>query len=468
MSDEVEETEEGSEKPKASLTKNLNTIIIVVVVAVVGFFAYMYMGEAVDQNAQDQALDSRRNEEKEKRTFQENEVKRLAMLEKAAADREAEQRKLQMAQEAQKLEYENKKKAQRDEFNNTRAQAAARKLAQLKNLIQSDLSKFETELLKVDNEMTANYLKISRVATDTANARAAAEVQIRKERQKLEELQKDDSAEFDKARASAAAAKNQAEYSAKKIEEANLQMREYQKKPQGNTELIAKLNSKIESLRREQTTHQANAAKAETFVISETNRREGEMARLRSEGERRISELSKASVDIETSRAQQAVKDLTARREKLLRIMKEKVLELTQLRLDPDYAELSKLGADIDIQKTLDQMNGLISSLPPKPPAPPVPGRPVVADTPAPGTNPATPVNPTTAPANGGSPTTSDTGVTVSAKKEKVTVYTLKDGKTVTATKSVDAGDMLSVKTLEGKFQSIFKEDIVKEESKEQ
>jgi len=463
MSDE----DEGSEPPKSSLPLGKNTMPIVggIAAVVVGFFAYIYLGEKVEQNQQNQALDARRNEEKEKREFQENEVKRLTMLEKASADREAEQRKLQMAQDAQKADYEARKKATRDEFNATRAQAAARKLAQLKNLIQSDLTKFETELLKVDNEMTANYLKISRVAGDMANARALAEIQIRKERQKLEDLQKDDSAEFDKARGAAAAAKNQGEYSAKKIEETQLQLREYQKRPQGNQELITKLNTKIEGLRREQASFQATAAKAETFVASETARREGEISQLRAEGERRIAELNKASVDFETSRAQQAVKDLLARREKLIRLTKDKVLELTQLRLDPDYAELAKLGTDVDIQKTLDQMNGLIASLPPKPPEPVLPGKPAVNDTPTTGTTPANP-NKATPANNGGSPV--DTGVSVSAKKEKITVYTMKDGKTVSATKSVDAGDMLSVKTIEGKFQSIFKEDIVKQETREE
>jgi len=422
MSDE----EDDSQPSKSGLSKNMVPIVGVVAVVVIGFIAYSYFGEEAikqeevrvaetkneakkqesDNIKKAEAAQAKALEEKEKREALLREKERLL-----AAERETQRLKTEAeaaAQAADREEAANKRKA---DFERLRLQAAVRKLIQIKNLLEADLKKFEVELNRIDGEIAKKQEIIDGTPKRVQDVNAAAE----------------------KSRRENNAAKNQISYNEKKIEEVNLQLKEYQKNTKSSQELIANSNKKLEGLRKEITNFQNAITKAET--------------------DQSAAQSEMQQIEVELNRSKQWIKDYLARRSNLERMMKEKVTELEQLRRDPDYNELAKLGGELDIQKIITHTKELLAKGPPTGSDPSTPKK-------TPDRTPESPVTADSKPGEG--------GVTVATKKEKITVYTLKDGKTVSATKAIDAGDMLSVKTLEGKFQSIHKEDIVKEESKEQ
>lgn len=404
-------SEEESEAPKSGfqLGKNMNVIIGVVLLAVVGFFAYMFMGEKVVEEqvrvennkveTKKQEVESKNKAEADRAMQREESERKHALLMEQqriqAAEREAirakqaaDQAAAQEAQAAQTAAAEERQRSQKEELERRRRDLAVKKLISLRNLAQNDLEKFKAEMSKIDTELD-----------------------------RLIPLCADEVAE--KLRSGTVAANNQIKYNEKKIEEVNLQIREYQRKP-GSQELVAQAQRKIESIRIEQERFETAIQKnAEETTLLNRNR--------------------------------QAIKDLLSRRANLQKTIGRQVVELKQLRGDPSFSDLVKVGGSEELEKMIveatalmnkEAPDGTIRKVAPKP-------EPVAAN----------PSNRTTE---------SSPGVTVSAKKDKVTVYTLKNGKTVSATKSIEAGDMISVKTLDGKFQSIAKEDIVKEELREE
>lgn len=406
MSDE----EEGSEAPKSSLPLGKNTIPIIggIVVVVVGVFAYSFVGEkVVEVETRDAAVkvETKKQEVEAKNTAEANRV----------AQREDAERKHALEMEKQRLQAVEREAARAKAAADQEAAQAATAAAAAQYEERQRQQKEELERRRKEVALK-KIVQLRNLAQTTLEKFKLEMTKLDTELDRLIPITTDEIAE--KLRSGSVAANNQIKYAEKKIEETNLQLRENQKKPGTGGEQIGILNRKIEGLRADQVRLEAAIQKNQEDTVMLTRNR-------------------------------QTIKDLLSRRANLQKTIKNQVVELKQLRGDPAFVELTNVGGAEEVHKMIADATALSEKEVPDGTI----KRPEVVAKP----------EPIATPQNGDS-----TGVTVSAKKEKVTVYTLKNGKTVSATKAVDAGDMLSVKTMDGKFQSIFKEDIVKEESKEQ
>jgi chromosome segregation ATPase len=350
------------------------------------------------------------------------ELKRDQQREMEQKKLDLEAKKLQQQQDAaetqrrMKEELDARHTAEREAV---RLKNSLRRLQQLKTVMESDLGKFEVEFNKVDAEFLKQYQVFENAA---------------KERVNEEKLREERTDRIEKAHRSEIAAKNQIALNEKKLEELRVQLQAMSRNAGASQEMRGQIERKQQDLR-------AAVANFKTTMS----------AAAQAQNEPEI-----AASDYGVKRAEAMIKDLQGRREKLEKRSGETVANLEALRKDADFPEFMKTGADEEIQKTAAKIRKLIAQGPPaRPSAESVAQH---NDTRAP----STPAPTATTDSTDGSP-----GVTVADKKDPVTVYTLKDGKKIEAVKTIDAGDMISVKTVGGEFKSILKEEIAKKEVNE-
>lgn len=355
------------------------------------------------ESASDLAKQAARHEEERAEQRREAENRKQQAERDVEAKITAERERQRQQQETQKRAQDDQEKMRRVDAENVRRTAAESKIKQSRTQIETQLRKSSADISNLDQDYlrTVETQRASRLKNEKLNVKAAELVE--------------------KSRGSAAAARNQIAYNQKKIQETNLQLTTYQRNPKTSKDLIAQLQQKQAGFQRDITTLQTALTKAEADHTAAQN------------------ELNK--VDPEAARGEQAISGLLRKRASLAQALEGQVLEIERLRREPDYIEMTKIDGDFDTQKLVDTARQLLA----KNLEDSVSAIKSAANTPDPDRK-----------------ILSDANIVVS--NQKTTLYTLKNGRKISSVKSMDAGDSISVKTLGGKFESIKKEDIEKEE----
>jgi len=337
------------------------------------------------------------------------EQRREAEHRRQQSDREAEAKiaadreRQRQQQETQQRALDEQEKVRRADAENARRNAAESKVKQSRAQVESQLRKTSNDISNVD----ADYVKAAELQ---ATARSKSEKSNAKATTLLE-----------KSRGSATAARNQIAFNQKKIQEANLQLQTYQRNPKTSKDALAQLQQKQAGYQKEITTLQAALTKAEADQTAAQN------------------ELNKS--DPEMSKSDQAMTALARKRSALAQTLEGQIVEMERLRQEPDYVEMTKKDGDFDTQKLIDGARQLLAKN--------------IEDA----------VSSTKSTANSlGTDRKVPADPDIVVSNQKTTLYTLKNGRKISSVKSMDAGDSISVKTLGGKFETIQKEDIAKEE----
>lgn len=355
---------------------------------------------------QKQAEESRQQEVQEKELA---ELRRDSELRRQQEQRDTElkyaeeRERIRLQQEAQAKQTAEVARAKRDELEATKKASSETKLKQSRLQSESLIRKTASDIAAVDNEYiaTSNSLDIARENLAKSNAASVAA--------------------FEKAKGAVIAARNQIVFNQKKILELNAQLQTTQRNVKVSKEATAQIQQKQASLQREIASFQSALSKAETDKSALEK------------------DLGKNSPDI--ARSEQALSNLLRKRATLVQTADGQLIELERLRREPDYIEMIKISGDYETEKLINSTRLLLVK--------DIESSSLKKDRP------------------GGQPAqeavvTSDPSIVVN--NAKVTLYTLKSGRKISSVKSMDAGDAISVKTLNGKFESIKKEDIVKEE----
>jgi len=355
---------------------------------------------------QKQAEESRQQVAQEKELA---ELRRDSELRRQQEQREAElkfaeeRERNRLQQEAQAKQTAELARAKRDELEATKKASSEAKLKQIRLQSESLIRKTASDIAAVDNEYIATSSSLDMARENLAKSNTAS------------------AAAFEKAKSAAIAARNQIAFNQKKILELNAQLQTTQRNVKVSKEATAQLQQKQASLQREITSFQSALSKAET-----------EKSALEKD-------LGKNSPEI--ARSEQSLSNLLRKRATLVQTADGQLIELERLRHEPDYIEMIKVSGDYGTEKLIkDTRQLLVKDI-----------EAVSLKKERAGVQPATE-----------SVATSDPSIVVN--NAKVTLYTLKSGRKISSVKSMDAGDAISVKTLNGKFESIKKEDIVKEE----
>ncbi|MDL5055718.1 hypothetical protein QQ056_19500 [Oscillatoria laete-virens NRMC-F 0139] len=314
-----------------------------------------------------------------------------------------ERERIRLQQEAQAKQSAEVARAKRDELEATRRAASEAKLKQSRLQSESLIRKTASDITAVDNEYiaTSNSLDLARENLAKSNAASVAA--------------------FEKAKGAVIAARNQIAFNQKKILELNAQLQTTQRNVKVSKEATTQIQQKQASLQREIASFQSALSKAEADKSALEK------------------DLGKNSPEI--ARSEQTLSNLLRKRATLVQTADGQLIELERLRREPDYIEMIKVSGDYETEKLISGTRQLL-----------------VKDI----ENVSLKKDRTGGQPAAESVVTSDPSIVVN--NAKVTLYTLKSGRKISSVKSMDAGDAISVKTLNGKFESIKKEDIAKEE----